>query len=134
MRENVILDKSFAFSVRMVRAYRHLSAERREYILSKQLLRSATSIGANVHEANNAHGKKDFIAKMYIAYKEATENGILDPSADGNRIFHQGRRQQPADRLCGIEADFNRDLKKRKGVGIIHSAFCILHSALSGGG
>ena len=73
MRENVILDKSFAFSVRMVRVYQHLSAERREYILSKQLLRSATSIGANVHEANNAHGKKDFIAKMYIAYKEATE-------------------------------------------------------------
>ena len=73
MRENVILDKSFAFSVRMVRAYQHLSTEKREYILSKQLLRSATSIGANVHEANNAHGKKDFVAKMYIAYKEATE-------------------------------------------------------------
>ena len=51
----------------------HLSTEKREYILSKQLLRSATSIGANVHEANNAHGKKDFVAKMYIAYKEATE-------------------------------------------------------------
>ena len=73
MRENVVLEKSFAFSVRMVQAYQHLSTEKREYILSKQLLRSATSIGANVHEANNAHGKKDFIAKMYIAYKEATE-------------------------------------------------------------
>ncbi len=73
LKENVILEKSFAFSVRMVRAYQHLSESKREYILSKQLLRSATSIGANVHEANNAHGKKDFIAKMYIAYKEASE-------------------------------------------------------------
>ena len=71
--ENVVLEKSFAFSVRMVQAYQHLSTEKREYILSKQLLRSATSIGANVHEANNAHGKKNFIAKMYIAYKEAAE-------------------------------------------------------------
>ena len=73
VRDNVILKKSFAFSVRMVRAYQHLSETKREYVLSKQLLRAATSIGANVHEANNAQGKKDFIAKMYIAYKEATE-------------------------------------------------------------
>ena len=73
MKENVILDKSFAFSVRAVRAYQHITIEKKEYVLSKQFLRSATSIGANVHEANNAQGKKDFIAKMYIAYKEATE-------------------------------------------------------------
>ena len=73
MRANVILEKSFAFSVRAVRAYQHLTSEEREYVLSKQFLRSATSIGANVHEANNAQGKKDFIAKMYIAYKEAAE-------------------------------------------------------------
>ena len=73
MKENLILEKSFAFSVRMVRAYQHVTDTKKEYVLSKQLLRSATSIGANVHEANNAHGKKDFIAKMYIAYKEASE-------------------------------------------------------------
>ena len=73
MRENVILEKSFAFSVRAVRAYQHLASEKKEYVLSKQFLRSATSIGANVHEANNAQSKKDFISKMYISYKEATE-------------------------------------------------------------
>ena len=73
MRENVILKKSFAFSVRAVRAYQHLASEKKEYVLSKQFLRSATSIGANVHEANNAQSKKDFISKMYISYKEATE-------------------------------------------------------------
>ena len=73
MKENLILQKSFSFSVRVVRAIQHLSQQKHEYILSKQLLRAATSIGANVHEASNAYGKKDFIAKMYIAYKEATE-------------------------------------------------------------
>ena len=73
IRENVILEKSFAFSVRAVRAYQHLASEKKEYVLSKQFLRSATSIGANVHEANNAQSKKDFISKMYISYKEATE-------------------------------------------------------------
>ena len=73
MKENLILDKSFAFSVRMVRAYQHITETKHEYVLSKQLLRAATSIGANVHEANNAQGKRDFIAKMYIAYKEASE-------------------------------------------------------------
>ena len=67
------LGKSFAFSVRAVRAYQHLASEKKEYVLSKQFLRSATSIGANVHEANNAQSKKDFISKMYISYKEATE-------------------------------------------------------------
>ena len=73
MKDNIILDKSFAFSVRVVRAYQHVTESKREYILTKQLLRAATSIGANVHEANNAQGKRDFIAKMYIAYKEASE-------------------------------------------------------------
>ena len=73
MKDNLILDKSFAFSVRVVRAYQHITELKREYILSKQLLRAATSIGANAHEANNAQSKKDFIAKMYVAYKEATE-------------------------------------------------------------
>jgi four helix bundle protein len=73
VKDNIILDKSFAFSVRVVRAYQHVTESKREYILTKQLLRAATSIGANVHEANNAQGKRDFIAKMYIAYKEASE-------------------------------------------------------------
>ena len=70
MRENVILEKSFAFSVRAVRAYQHLASEKKEYVLSKQI--PASAIGAN-HEANNAQSKKDFISKMYISYKEATE-------------------------------------------------------------
>ena len=61
------------FAVSIINLCKVLRNEKREYILSKQLLRSGTSVGANVHEAINAQGKKDFIAKMYIALKESTE-------------------------------------------------------------
>ena len=70
---NLIADKSMDFAVRIVNLYRYLKAEKSEYVLSKQLLRSGTSIGANIHEAVNAQSKADFIAKMYIALKEASE-------------------------------------------------------------
>ena len=71
--KNPILEKSFAFSVRIVKLYQHLSREHKEYVLSKQLLRSGTSIGANVNEAQAGQSKADFIAKMCIASKEARE-------------------------------------------------------------
>ena len=73
MKENVILDKTMDFSVRVVRLYQYLCEKRKEYVMAKQLLRSGTSIGANAHEAHNAQSDKDFLAKMYIALKEATE-------------------------------------------------------------
>ena len=73
MKKNIVREKSFAFSVRIVRLYKWLCAEKREYIMSKQLLRSGTSIGANVQEAQAAQTKKDFITKMSIASKEAGE-------------------------------------------------------------
>lgn len=72
---NVIRDKSFAFAVRIVRLSRLLADERREYVLSKQLLRSGTAIGALVREAEHAESKADFIHKMAIAQKEANESG-----------------------------------------------------------
>jgi four helix bundle protein len=71
--ENVVLDKFFKFSLRVVRLYQHLCKEKKEYVLSKQLLRSGTSIGANINEAQAAQSKKDFIAKLSIASKEARE-------------------------------------------------------------
>jgi len=73
MNDNVIYKKSFDFAVRMVKLYKYLCNEQREYIISKQLLRCGTSIGANINEAIAAHSKKDFIAKMSIANKEARE-------------------------------------------------------------
>ena len=71
--ENVIQTKSYTFAVRIVRLYQHLSAEKREYVLSKQVLRCGTSIGANVEEAIGGQSRADFISKLGIAYKEARE-------------------------------------------------------------
>jgi four helix bundle protein len=70
---NIIEQKSFEFAVRIVNLYKHLSETKKEFVLSKQLLRSGTSIGANVAEAEQAQSKADFISKMSIALKEASE-------------------------------------------------------------
>ena len=72
-KENVIKEKSFAFAVRIVHLYKFLTNEKHELILSKQLLRSGTAIGALVREAINAESTKDFIHKLSIAQKECDE-------------------------------------------------------------
>ena len=74
MKDNIVLDKSFEFAIRVVNLYKHLCHSKKEYTLSKQLLRSGTSIGANINEAQAAQSKKDFVAKMSIASKEARES------------------------------------------------------------
>lgn len=74
MNDNVIENKSFDFAVRIVNLHKHLSAEKKEFVLSKQLPRSGTSIGANVSEAVRGQSKADFSAKMCIALKEANES------------------------------------------------------------
>lgn len=71
--ENIIETKSFAFAVRVVNLYKHLTGAKKEFVLSKQLLRCGTSIGANVSEAQRGQSKADFNAKMNIALKEANE-------------------------------------------------------------
>lgn len=73
MSGNVIENKSFDFAIRIVNLYKHLSFEMKEQIISKQLLRSGTSIGANVAEAQHAQSNADFYSKMSIALKEAGE-------------------------------------------------------------
>ena len=73
MGENAIKDKSKAFALRTIKLYRYLCDEKREFVLSKQILRSGTSIGANVREAQRGQSKPDFYAKMNIALKEADE-------------------------------------------------------------
>jgi four helix bundle protein len=72
MRKNIIQEKSFAFSLTIIQLFKRMT-EQKEYILSKQLLRSGTSIGANIEEAIAAQSRKDFISKMSIACKEARE-------------------------------------------------------------
>jgi four helix bundle protein len=74
MKENNVLQqKTYAFAIRIVKAYQYLSDEKKEFVLSKQLLRSGTSIGANTEEAIGGQSEKDFYAKLNIVYKEARE-------------------------------------------------------------
>ncbi|MDG1804442.1 four helix bundle protein [Flavicella sp.] len=73
MSNNIILDKTYSFAVKTVKLSQYLVDEKKEYVLSKQILRSGTSIGANTEEAIGGCSKKDFIYKLNIAYKEARE-------------------------------------------------------------
>ena len=74
MKNNVVQDKSYAFALRIVKTYQFLCSEKKEYVLSKQLLRAGTSVGANVEEALGGQSDKDFLSKISIAYKEARES------------------------------------------------------------
>lgn len=71
--DNIIQAKSYAFALRIVKLSQFLVSKKKEFVLSKQILRSGTSVGANVEEAIGGQSKKDFFAKMTIAYKEARE-------------------------------------------------------------
>ena len=73
MKESLVYEKAFKFAIRIVNMYKNLSKEQNEYTLSKQVLRSGTSIGANIKEAVQASSKRDFLMKMNIALKEASE-------------------------------------------------------------
>lgn len=74
MKENIIKDKSFSFAVRIVKLSQFLVNKKKEFVISKQILRSGTSIGANVEEADGGISKSDFSHKISIAYKEAKES------------------------------------------------------------
>ena len=74
MKDNIVFDKSKKFAIRVVKLYKYLCDEKKEFVLSKQLLRSGTSIGANISEANCSISKKEFLSKMYIAFKECAES------------------------------------------------------------
>lgn len=73
MKKNVVQNKSFDFAVRIVNLYKYLIKSKNEFVLSKQLLKSGTSIGANISEAVDAQSRKDFVSKMNIALKETSE-------------------------------------------------------------
>ena len=90
-KDNPLKDKSYAFAVRIVKMYKYLCDKKHEYVLSKQVLRSGTSIGANIVEANGAISKDDFSAKMSIAYKEALETTYwLDLLKDSSYLESKG--------------------------------------------
>ncbi len=105
MSENPGYERAYAFAVRIVNAYKHLTVEKKEYVLSKQLLRSGTSIGANLSEAKAAISTKDLSAKVSIAYKEAQESKYwLDLLHDTDYLSKQAHASlhQDADQICAI--------------------------------
>ncbi len=73
MGKNIVKEKSFLLAIRIVRLYKYLKEEKKEYVMSKQLMRSGTSVGANVRESEHAQSKADFISKLSIAQKEMNE-------------------------------------------------------------
>lgn len=97
-KPNVLKDKSYQFALKTIRVYKNLQNEKREFVLSKQLLRSGTAIGALIEEANQAESRADFIHKLSISNKEANEtkywirllidSEILD-SATGSKILSE---------------------------------------------
>jgi len=74
MKHSIVQEKSLCFASRIIKMHQYLRQIKREFVMSKQLLRAVTSIGANISEALCAQSKKDFYAKMYIAYKESSES------------------------------------------------------------
>ena len=74
MRENALIDKSIVFAARIIKLHKYLLRSKKETIISKQIVRSGTSIGANINEANYGQSKADFVAKLQIALKECSES------------------------------------------------------------
>jgi len=72
-KNNIIAEKSYKFALRIIKLYKYLTTEKKDFIISKQVLRCGTSIGANIEESIGAQSKKDFFTKLTIAYKEARE-------------------------------------------------------------
>ncbi len=99
MKENVIVEKSFAFAIRVVKAYKFLTENKKEFVLSKQFLRSGTSIGANVEEAVGGQSKADFLAKLSIAYKEARETHYWIRLLKETNYFEDSQAQSLLDDL-----------------------------------
>ncbi len=94
MKESIVADKSKAFSLRIIKLYQYLEAEKREYVMAKQILASGTSIGANIREALHAQSRKDFFAKMYVSYKEAGPMSI-NSTNENEKFSPLGNRLRP---------------------------------------
>ncbi|NOU58812.1 four helix bundle protein [Marinifilum caeruleilacunae] len=113
---NVLQQKSFDFAVRIVNLCRYLNEEKKEYTLSKQLLRSGTSIGANVEEAIGGQSEKDFFAKLTIAYKETRETHYWVRLLSATHYLTNGEGQSLLDdteELLRIIGSIQKTIKSR---------------------
>ncbi len=115
-QNNIIQEKSFAFAVRIVKVYKFLIVEKKEFVLSKQLLRSGTSVGANIEESIGGQSDKDFLSKISIAYKEARETAYwlkLLKATDYLSEEQAGSLLHDAEELCRIMGKIQITLKSR---------------------
>jgi four helix bundle protein len=113
-----IHEKSMAFAIRIVNLYKYLCTNRSEYILSKQLLRSGTSIGANVSESVYAQSRSDFNSKMYIALKEAGESEYWLELLERTEYLTAAQAKSIRDdcqELIKILSSITKTTKERKG-------------------
>jgi four helix bundle protein len=114
--ESIIREKSFAFAIRIVKLYQYLHEEKKEFVLSKQILRCGTSVGANVEESVGGQSDKDFLSKISVAYKEARETiyWIRLLSATGYLEEKQTKSlTDDAEELCKILGSIQLTVKKR---------------------
>lgn len=112
--DNVIENKSFQFAIRIVRLYKFLCEEKKEYILSKQLLRAGTSIGSNVTESQQAQSKPDFVSKISIALKEASETKYWIKLLSATEYLSENQTKSILDDCVEIEKILVTILKSAK--------------------
>lgn len=110
--ENLIREKTYSFALEIVKLYRYLSIEKKEFVLSKQILRSGTAIGANIEEAQAAQSRKDFLSKISISSKEARETLYwLRLLNDSNYIQNYSHRDALFDEITSIINILTRIIK-----------------------
>ena len=115
MKENVIVDKTYSFAVGIVKYVFEIQEKRREYVISRQLLRSGTSIGANTEESQGAISKAEFIAKIQIAFKEARETKYLLRLIKDADVYQNSNSEQLMDECIEIIVILSSILKSSKG-------------------
>jgi four helix bundle protein len=114
MKENIIQDKSFFFAVRIINLYKYLTTIKKEFVLSKQILRCGTSIGANIEESIGGRSDKEFLFKLEISYKEARETIYwlkLLKATDYISVSEFDSVYDEADEICRILAKIIITLK-----------------------
>ncbi|HRO08657.1 MAG TPA: four helix bundle protein [Saprospiraceae bacterium] len=116
MKENIVQQKSFAFAIRIVELYKYLQSEKKEFVLSKQILRSGTSIGANIEESIGGASEKDFLHKLTISYKEARETIYWLKLLNATQYISKKEfdsLHNDAEEICKILAKIQITLKSR---------------------
>jgi four helix bundle protein len=115
-KDNIIQKKSFAFAIRIVNVYKYLISEKKEFVLSKQLLRSGTSIGANIEESIGGQSERDFLSKISISYKEARETMYwlkLLQAAEYLSEYEANSLLTEAEEICRILGKIQLTIKNR---------------------